>query len=44
MIHPFGNQAFDTDCSAAALGFAPRPYDRFAFVEDVRRQAFTNGC
>ena len=31
-IHPFGNQA--TDGGPSALGFAPRPYDRFALLED----------
>ncbi len=36
---PFGNQA----AAVAALGFAPRPYDRFAFVEDVRQQAHMAG-
>jgi len=31
-LYPFGSQA--TGGNPPALGFAPRPYGRFAFVED----------
>ena len=34
-LHPFGSQASNGD-HPSALGFASRPYDRFAFIEDLR--------
>jgi hypothetical protein len=33
VCHPFGNQA-SAGISPSALGFAPRPFNRFAFIED----------
>ena len=40
-LHPFGSQAAASSVLGRPNGFASRPFDRFAFVEDVEAGLLT---